>query len=218
MLVLALDASTYAGSVALLRGRDVIGEAEVAMRGEKEERLMPAVASVLADAGQTVDDLDAVACGAGPGSFTSLRIAASIAKGLSAARELPLLVAPSMLLVVAAARPALAQGQYVVVLDAMRGDFFAQTVEVGVDGVITPGPSWRESRSGVEQRPATAGATIVGPSEPAPMAPHARGFSVLLRDGIARPVEMTTWEPDYGRKAEAQVRWEAAHGRELETR
>ena len=29
---------------------------------------------------------------------------------------------------------------------------------------------------------------------------------------------MTTWEPDYGRKAEAQVRWEAAHGRELETR
>jgi tRNA threonylcarbamoyladenosine biosynthesis protein TsaB len=38
---------------------------------------------------------------------------------------------------------------------------------------------------------------------------------MLIGQGIAKPVELTTWEPQYGRKAEAQVRWEAAHGREL---
>jgi hypothetical protein len=47
------------------------------------------------------------------------------------------------------------------------------------------------------------------------MAPHARGFARLIASGIAAEVEMTTWEPTYGRKAEAQVKWEAAHGREL---
>jgi tRNA threonylcarbamoyladenosine biosynthesis protein TsaB len=218
MLVLALDASTYSGSVALLRDNSVVGEAVVAMRGEHEERLMPAVAALLADHQIGVDELQAVACGAGPGSFTSLRIAASIAKGLSVAREIPLLVAPSPLLVVAGARPTLGAGKYVVALDAMRGDFFGQAVDVSTEGVVTPGESWRESRAELEQQAARIGASIVGPVESIPMPPHARGFAVLIRDGIARPAEMTTWEPDYGRKAEAQVRWEAAHGRELGTR
>jgi tRNA threonylcarbamoyladenosine biosynthesis protein TsaB len=218
MLVLALDASTYSGSVALLRDNAVAGEAVVAMRGEHEERLMPAVASLLSDQSIGVDDLDAVACGAGPGSFTSLRIAASIAKGLSAAREIPLLVAPSTLLVIAAAQPPLRAGKYIVALDAMRGDFFCQEVDVTTDGGIAPGPSWRDSRATLEQRASATGAKIVGRAESEPFAPHARGFAELIRAGICRQAELTTWEPDYGRKAEAQVRWEAAHGRELETR
>jgi tRNA threonylcarbamoyladenosine biosynthesis protein TsaB len=33
----------------------------------------------------------------------------------------------------------------------------------------------------------------------------------------AGPVNLASWEPDYGRLAEAQVRWEAAHGRPLTT-
>ena len=184
------------------------------MRGEHEERLMPAIASVLADHGVQVDQLDAVACGAGPGSFTSLRIAASIAKGLSAARQVPLVVAPSTLLVATAANPPLPSGRYVVALDAMRGDFFCQEIEVATNS-IRPGESWRTSRALLESHAASIGATIIGPTEAVKHDPHARGFATLIRLGIARPVELTTWEPDYGRKAEAQVKWEAAHGREL---
>ena len=214
MQVLALDASTYAGSVALIRNGVVVGEAVAAMRGEHEERLMPAIASVLADHGVTVDQLDAVACGAGPGSFTSLRIAASIAKGLSAARQVPLVVAPSTLLVATAADPPLPSGRYVVALDAMRGDFFCQDVQVATDSIL-PGESWRTSRALLESHAASIGATIIGPTATLKYDPHARGFATLIRLGIAQPVELTTWEPDYGRKAEAQVKWEAAHGREL---
>lgn len=215
MLVLALDASTYAGSAALIRDGDVLAHCVAAMRGEREERLMPAISSLLETHAVAVDRLDAVACGAGPGSFTSLRIAASIAKGLSVARSLPLLVAPSTLLVAAAADPGLTAGNYVAALDAMRGDFFYQEIGILSSGELQPGDSGRTSRSLLEEHAASRSARIIGPAESPALSPHARGFALLIRIGIAQPVDVTSWEPNYGRKAEAQVRWEAAHGREL---
>lgn len=215
MLVLALDAATYSGSVALIRDNIVSAQSEVAMRGKHEERLMPALVAMLSDRSVPVESLDAVACGAGPGSFTSLRIAASIAKGISAARGIPLLVAPSTLLVAATVEPLLSAGAYVVALDAMRGDFFCQEVTVGPNGAMQPGDSWRASRVQVEEHALSRRARIIGPAESPPMMPNASGFARLLRLDLVRPVDLTTWEPHYGRKAEAQVRWEAAHGREL---
>ena len=101
-----------------------------------------------------------------------------------------------------------------VALDAMRGDFFCQDVEVGANS-IRPGESWRTTRELLESHAASRGATIIGPTESPKRDPHARGFATLIRLGLAKPVELTTWEPEYGRKAEAQVKWEAAHGREL---
>lgn len=214
--ILALDASTYVGSVALVRDGAVVAGETAAMRGEREERLMPAVAALLREHGVSVDEVDAVACGSGPGSFTSLRIAAAIAKGLCAARDIPLLVAPSTLLLVAAAEPALPLGAYVAALDAMRGDYFCQDVDVVEGHRLVPGPSFRAGRADRDAHASARGARIAGPGELVDVAPHARGFARLLAGGLAKPVELTSWEPDYGRKAEAQVRWEAAHGRPLE--
>jgi tRNA threonylcarbamoyladenosine biosynthesis protein TsaB len=110
MLVLALDASTHVGTVALVRDDSVVAERAIAMRGERAERLMPAVADTMAAARVQPRDLDALACGGGPGSFTSLRIAASIAKGMAAALSIPLLVTPSPLLIAAGADTVLACG------------------------------------------------------------------------------------------------------------
>lgn len=214
MLVLALDASTYAGSVALIRDNVVVSQTEAAMRGEREERLMPAIAGLLEQHDVPVDRLDAVACGSGPGSFTSLRIAASIAKGISAARQVPLCVAPSTLLVVAAADH-LAPGRYIAALDAMRGDFFCHEVEVLATSLV-PGRAPRVSRLELDARARAIGAVVVGPKESPAMHPHARGFARLMALGLTEAVELTSWEPNYGRKAEAQVRWEATHGRELD--
>lgn len=177
---------------------------------------MPAVADLLAQHGMSISQVGAVACGAGPGSFTSLRIAASIAKGLAVARAVPLFVTPSTLLVVAGANPALRPGRYVAALDAMRGDFFCLEVEVDESGRLTPGRSWRSTRSDLESVASGGVATIVGPGEALASEPKAGGFAPLIAQGIARPVDVVAWEPDYGRKAEAQVRWEAAHGRQLD--
>jgi tRNA threonylcarbamoyladenosine biosynthesis protein TsaB len=46
--------------------------------------------------------------------------------------------------------------------------------------------------------------------------PHARGVARMMATLLGRgPVDIDTWEPQYGRLAEAQVKWEAAHGRPL---
>ena len=215
-LTLALDASTYVGTVAVLRGNDVLSEGEAQMRGDREERLMPAVAKALAMANVGAADLDRVVCGGGPGSFTSLRIAASIAKGIALAEELPLTAVSSLALIVAARRRS--AGRYLAVLDAMRGDVHASVVEVGADGdVIGAAPAILIPAAEVDVLAATEHALVVGAGRHAEDAPHARGvarLAGLLEEGL---VSIQQWEPNYGRLAEAQVKWEAAHGRALRT-
>jgi tRNA threonylcarbamoyladenosine biosynthesis protein TsaB len=215
-LVLALDASTYVGTVAVLRDGAVVAERDTAMRGAEEERLMPAAVAALADVGvgpgELAGTLGAVVCGAGPGSFTSLRIAASIAKGIATAAAVPLLAVPSLALMVAGAAPALHRGRYLAVLDAMRGERYAAEVALGerVDGYEYLGivPADAVADLARERR-----AVLL---EPPGAAPHARGVARLaaLLDALG-PVDLDAWEPDYGRKAEAQVKWELAHGRAL---
>ena len=213
-LTLALDASTYLGTVAVLRGSDVISEGEAQMRGEREERLMPAVAEVLTVADSDVSDLDRVVCGGGPGSFTSLRIAASIAKGIAFVHDIPLVAVSSLALIVAAQRRS--AGRYLAVLDAMRGDVHASLVEVGADGeVISVAPATLVPAADVDLLAASEHALVIGAGRHTEGAPHARGvarMSAFLDEG---GVSLQRWEPTYGRLAEAQVKWEAAHGREL---
>src|SRR5690349_13337099 len=87
MITLVLDASTYDGDVAVLDDARVLAERRTVMRDALHERLMPAVAEALEAAGTEISRLDRIVCGAGPGSFTSLRIAASIAKGIAMATD-----------------------------------------------------------------------------------------------------------------------------------
>ena len=122
MITLALDASTYVGSVALLDGARVLAEQSVAMKGAEHERLMPAIVDVLQGGDVQVDDLSRVVCGEGPGSFTSLRIAGAIAKGIASGVGIPLYAVPSMALIVAGAK--LSVGRYLVVVDALRGEAY----------------------------------------------------------------------------------------------
>lgn len=215
MATLAIDAATYEGSVAVLRGRDVVAERTTPMRGAHEERLMPAVAAALADADVAPAALQRIVCGAGPGSFTSLRIAGAIAKGLAAGTGRPLHAVSSLLLMVAAEpRP---PGSYLAVLGALRGELFVQRTLVHASGLVVP-------ESDVLLM-AEADLAVLADSEALPTvgagmqiaaAPHARGVARVADDaGLARVVDLVSWEPSYGRVAEAQARWEAAHGRPL---
>jgi len=211
-LTLALDASTYVGTVAVLRDGVVVAARDARMRGEHEERLMPAVLAALADARAVPRDVARVVCGEGPGSFTSMRIAAAIAKGIAHGAGAPLYAVSSLVLVVAGAEPPLPAGQYVAALDAMRGERYAQRVSVHPDGRITlDGPSTLAATAEL----AASGLRVIGPLETESCAPHARGVARLLEMALAAPVDLDAWEPSYGRLAEAQVRWEAVHGRPL---
>lgn len=216
MIGLVLDASTYVGTVAVLRDGAVVASAEAAMRGEREERLMPAVAATLAAAGVSPASVERIVCGSGPGSFTSLRIAASIAKGMAYAHDASLCAVSSLTLMVAALEPLPAEGHYLAVLDALRGEAYVQLVAVGAAGVSAVGEPRIVALGDVDAVAGEAGATTVGAGRSIEAAPHARGAARLLPplDGLP-PVDLATWEPAYGRLAEAQVRWEAAHGRPL---
>jgi len=222
---LAIDGSTYQGSVALIRGSKVVAERTLkeddgaAPRSGKGERLMPAIAECLRDAGVKRGEIGRIVCGAGPGSFTSLRVAGSVAKGLAAGYGIELFAVSSLLLTVAGAQPPLPSGEYLSVLDAMRGEFYSARIVVARGAAIENGPAQIVSAADLADSNARQyGLQTIGPGQEIDAHPHARGVAQLLAAILtAGPVDLAAWEPDYGRLAEAQVRWEATHGRKLTT-
>ena len=222
-VTLAIEGATYQGSVAVIRDTTVVAERTLSgddgglPRSGRGEMLMPAIAECMAEAGVSGKEVSRVVCGSGPGSFTSLRVAGSIAKGLASGYAVDLFAVSSLMLTVAA-RSDLAPGPYLSLLDAMRGEFFAQRAEVMANGDIR-----RVGRAGIfpgsdldSLRERETVLRVIGPGQSMAALPHARGVARLLRDILAAgPVDIATWEPEYGRLAEAQVRWEAEHGRPL---
>lgn len=221
---LALEGATYEGSVALIAGGKVVAERTLdpddsgISRIGRGEQLMPAVAECLTEAGAAPGEIARIVCGAGPGSFTSLRVAASVAKGLASGYRVKLYAVSSLLLTVSGARPRLEPGEYISVLDAMRGELYAARVLLSPGGlatqaelatILTP-----QQLDGVLASESTV--MVVGPGQRCGGRPHARGVAPIL-DSITElgAVDLASWEPDYGRLAEAQVRWETAHGRPL---
>jgi tRNA threonylcarbamoyladenosine biosynthesis protein TsaB len=130
--LLGLDTSTPAASACVLRddGRAF----EVAPAAERRTRppahaseLMPAVAEVMEQAGVSWGELDAIAVGVGPGTFTGLRIGIATARALATAVELPLRPVSSL-----AALAAGIEGQLTLpLIDARRGEVFAALFEDG---------------------------------------------------------------------------------------
>src|SRR2546425_360092 len=123
-VLLAFDTSTEVMSVALLRAgslsvREGEGGAQASMR------LIPAALRLLSDAGCALRDVDAIAFGRGPGAFTGLRTACSVAQGLAFGVHKPVLPVDSLLLV---AEDALAQAQLNdcwVAMDARMDEVYA---------------------------------------------------------------------------------------------
>ena len=218
MITLALDASTYEGDVAVFDGAQVLADGHTAMKRADRETLMPLVSETLQRAGIAPRAIDRVICGAGPGSFTSLRIAASIAKGLTLGLRKPLFAVPSLALVVSGAR--LPSGRYVAALDALRGEVYVALYDVDPAGDVLEIERARLiAASELERLAADSEARIVTPLQidgairARPMASGVVHLAAWIRDHGA--VDATAWEPSYGRLAEAQVRWESTHGKPL---
>lgn len=218
-LTLALDGSTYSASIALLRDGKLIAESVIGSEndgGGRGEALVPMIAQLLKANGFRADQITEVICGAGPGSFTSLRVAASVGKGIAVATGAKMYAVSSLLLTVSA-QSSLKDGEYLSVLPAMRGEVFAIPVAVkdGVPGAASPHHTILADDA-IAQVAAGFGARVIGPGREIDASPHARGVAPLYDAIISGgAIDLDSWEPDYGRLAEAQVKWEAAHGRPL---
>ncbi|PSV59059.1 tRNA (adenosine(37)-N6)-threonylcarbamoyltransferase complex dimerization subunit type 1 TsaB [Photobacterium sp. GB-3] len=131
--ILAVDTATENCSVALLMGDEVISRCEYAPR-EHTTKILPMVDTVLAEAGIKLNQLDALAYGQGPGSFTGVRIGIGIAQGLAFGADLPMVGVSTL--------AAMAQGTYRVhqadnvlsAIDARMGEIYWGQYQRKIDG------------------------------------------------------------------------------------
>jgi tRNA threonylcarbamoyladenosine biosynthesis protein TsaB len=127
MITLALDTSTPVASVALSVDDEVYERAEQVTTFS--ERLMAMIDELFTEAGVRPSSLNAVVCGAGPGSFTGLRMGLSTAKGLCLGTGCRLLLISS-LEALAAQVPG---GTVLAAVDAFRGEIYAALYRDGVE-------------------------------------------------------------------------------------
>lgn len=119
MKILTLETSTEFCSVALQIDASIISN-EVIAGHRHSEILLPMIQELLAEAELSLQQLDGIAFGSGPGAFTGLRIACGVAQGLAYATNLPV-VAISTLEAVA---EKIAQDNVIVALDARMGEIY----------------------------------------------------------------------------------------------
>lgn len=140
MLILALETSTDRGSCALWRDGDVVERLCPSGRPHSET-LLPLVREMLAAAGVTLGQVDAIAFGTGPGAFTGLRVACGVAQGLAVGVGVP--VVPVVTLEAMAAGSS--DERILTLLDARMNEVYAACYErreggLQLNGDITVAP------------------------------------------------------------------------------
>ena len=133
--LLALETSTEACSAALLVDDAVIERCEIAPR-RHAELILPMIESLLVEAGIGKRALDGIAVGRGPGAFTGVRLAISVAQGLALGLDRPV-VPVSSLAALAQEAPG-DDAAILAVIDARMGEVYTGAFERGADGVLVP--------------------------------------------------------------------------------
>lgn len=132
MKLLALDTATEVCTVALWADGSVLERNESG--GKHAEHLLPMVHALLAEAGLALKQLDCIAFGRGPGSFTGLRIGAGVTQGLAFGADLPVIPISSL--------AALAQGvdaqRVLAAFDARMQQVYWGAYQRGTDGLVSP--------------------------------------------------------------------------------
>lgn len=89
MKILAVDTSAKAASAAIVQEDKIIGEFMINTAVTHSQTLMPMIDALLKNSNTSVNDIDAIAVNAGPGSFTGVRIGVAAVKGIAFPKNLP---------------------------------------------------------------------------------------------------------------------------------
>jgi tRNA threonylcarbamoyladenosine biosynthesis protein TsaB len=156
--LLAFDTSTEFLSVAVSVGGEV-RETTAAGGAQSSAALIPAIEALLAQSGLALGELDGIAFGRGPGSFTGLRTATAVAQGLGFGSGVPVLAIDTLLAVAEEAHGLTGATQVVAMLDARMGEvYFAGYQREGGRWQVLQPPALGKP----EDAPVPAGWTIAG--------------------------------------------------------
>lgn len=123
MIIVGLETSTQRQSVALVRDGVLVAQIESDRQGGQSRELAAAFATLLEKNATTIASLDLLVVGAGPGSFTGLRIGLAFARGIGLALSIPVELRCSLRAV--ATLPTSSAGFTAVALDARRGEVYS---------------------------------------------------------------------------------------------
>ncbi|OGN74530.1 MAG: tRNA (adenosine(37)-N6)-threonylcarbamoyltransferase complex dimerization subunit type 1 TsaB [Chloroflexi bacterium GWB2_49_20] len=153
-MLLALDTSTAHSGLALYDGVQILGELSWHSHLRQTVELAPAISELMKRVNTDMGAVRAIGIAIGPGSFTSLRVGLSLAKGLSLARHIPLIGIPSLNILAAAlpvqniplaatlqaGRGRLAVGWYHTTAEGWQADgpVVTQTADELADSITTP--------------------------------------------------------------------------------
>jgi tRNA threonylcarbamoyladenosine biosynthesis protein TsaB len=201
--VLGIDSATPIASVALVDDDRVLATGESDAAGHRAD-LLVLIDRVCREAGVAPMQLDAIAIGAGPGSFTGLRIGMATAKGIAFAAGKPLWAVSSL----AALAYRIDKPLVIAVLDARRGELYAGVYRrspFALDGeerLIAPGDLQAFSRRGDEV------GTTVGDYAGLDITARPTGLAVAeLALSGSRVDVLTAGVPTYIRASEAEIRY-----------
>lgn len=221
MKVLGLDTSTLTAGIAVVDDDRVLAEARHDSSGRTSD-LLVSIDDVCRRAGVAPGALDAVAIGAGPGSFTGLRIGMATAKGIAFAAKRPLWSVSSLAALAHDARTLVGRPEDAIaaVLDARRGEVFAGCFRDGQplapERVLAPTElaAWIAELAGGAPVMFAGDALAAHPEVLAPLAD--RWLAVTTPSGHAvaqlalagpRVDVLTAGAPTYIRPSEAEVRY-----------
>jgi tRNA threonylcarbamoyladenosine biosynthesis protein TsaB len=207
MKLLALEAGgPLLGAALFERGACVAAAVEHAPQ-RQTERLAPLVRKLLEASAWQAKQLQAVACGVGPGSFTGLRSSLAFGTGLGLAIPgLKLLGVPTLHVWAEAYAPAGA-GEALVLLDGRRGQAYRARLRrrpQGWEDALPP--ALLDLAAALEQAPAC----VIGDLAPA-VAPPDGDQRVRAVGKLALAGDLAPWEPLYLRRSEAEILWDKLH-------
>jgi tRNA threonylcarbamoyladenosine biosynthesis protein TsaB len=211
-LVLAVDTTTEHGSLALLRGDELLEEASIHAPTTFSHLLYAGIEALLARHAVTLREVDCFASASGPGTFTGVRVSLACVKGFAEALGRPA-VGVSNLEVLASFGSAPLRGA---VLDARRGELYGAVYDAAgcpvTDEVVAAPAAWLASLpAGVAEFVTTGFPLEVSAPARVIVAPHAMAAQIA-RIASARLARGQACDPaaldaNYVRRADAELSW-----------
>lgn len=138
MKILAVESADQACSVAIWQNGEALQRHELAPR-QQTLKMLPWVEQLLAEAGLTLTQLDAIAFGRGPGAFTGVRVATSVAQGLAFSANLPVAgISTLAALALDVSQLAMHLDHFLPVLDARMGEVYLGAYQRDDDALVSP--------------------------------------------------------------------------------